>query len=244
MIKKNVGVIGYGSWAKKILPTINNLSNVKFIINSKINYKTLNLDLDLDWIIVLTSNKTHFDIVKFFLKNGNNVICEKPLTETYKNSNYLYQLAKKKNLKLYVNDVEIYKYKKIKILKKNYIVRLKKDGLKKGNLLFRLVYHDLYLLSKYLNRKKIGKITIIKKSKEKLEFNFYCNNKKFDFLYSLNSTTNQHKINKINFLDFKFDPLTKMFKNIFNNKANFKENKMHTLCASKIITQLKKYDIE
>ena len=51
-------------------------------------------------------------------------------------------------------------------------------------------------------------------------------------------------INKTNLLEFKFDPLTKMFKSIFNNKADYERNKIDTLFASKIISQLNKYGIK
>jgi hypothetical protein len=242
MIKKNVGVIGYGAWAQKILPIIQKLCNINFITNSKIDYKILNLNVD--WIIVLTNNKTHFPIVKYLLKKGKNVICEKPLTQSYKKSQYLYKLAKKKKAKLYVNDVEFYKYKKIKILKNNIIIRSKKNSFAKGNLLFRLAYHDFYLLRKYLDSQKIEEVITFQISQKKLKFSFNSYDKKFNFLYIINDSVNRHMINKTNLLEFKFDPLTKMFKSIFNNKADYERNKIDTLFASKIISQLNKYGIK
>ena len=242
MTKKNVGIIGYGAWAQKIVPIIKKLCNINFIANSKIDYKILNLDVD--WVIVLTNNETHFSIVKYLLNKGINVICEKPLTTTFKQSEYLYNLAKNNKVKLYVSDVEFYKYKKIKILNNNNIIRSKKNNLQKGNLLLRLAYHDFYLLRKYLNSARINKITISQINNMRLKFNFYSKDKKFNFLYSINSLLNKHKINNTNLLKFKTDPLTKMFKAIFKNKVDFQRNKLDTLCASKIISQLNKHGIK
>jgi len=242
MTKQNVGIIGYGAWAQRIVPTIKKLCNINFIANSTIDYKILNLDVD--WVIVLTSNETHFSIVKYLLNKGINVICEKPLTTSFKQSEYLYNLAKNKKAKLYVSDVEFYKYKKIKILNNNNIIRSKKNNLQKGNLLFRLAYHDFYLLRKHLNSTKIDKIRISQMNDMRLKFNFYSKDKKFNFSYSVNDLINKHKINNRNLLKFKTDPLTKMFKAIFKKKVDFQRNKLDTLFASKIIYKLNKYGIK
>ena len=110
-LMNNVGVIGDGKWAKIIIPKISKLSNVKFIINSKINYKILNLK-KISWIFVLTNNETHYEIVKYFLNKKKNVFCEKPLSNYYSQVIELYKLAKKKKVKLYTNDVEFFKMKR------------------------------------------------------------------------------------------------------------------------------------
>ena len=39
----NIGIIGNGKWAKIMIPLISELSNVRFVVNSKIDYKKLNL---------------------------------------------------------------------------------------------------------------------------------------------------------------------------------------------------------
>ena len=66
MKKKNIGIIGFGKWTKTIFPILSNYFNINFIINSKVNYKIFNLN-GLDWIFVLTNNKSHYKIVKYFL---------------------------------------------------------------------------------------------------------------------------------------------------------------------------------
>ena len=41
----NIGIIGKGKWAKIMIPLISELSNVRFVVNSKIDYKKLNYRL-------------------------------------------------------------------------------------------------------------------------------------------------------------------------------------------------------
>ena len=52
MIKKNVGVIGCGKWGKKIIKELEEISIIKFIYNSKDDYKKF--DKNIDWIFILT----------------------------------------------------------------------------------------------------------------------------------------------------------------------------------------------
>ena len=65
MTKTKVGIIGYGKWCKKILPHLKNICEIKFLINSKTNYKTVSTNVD--WILVLTNNEKHYEIVKYFI---------------------------------------------------------------------------------------------------------------------------------------------------------------------------------
>ena len=66
MIKKKVGVIGYGKWGKTIVNELSKISNIQFILRSKDDYK--DYTNKVDWIFVLTPNNTHYSITKFFLK--------------------------------------------------------------------------------------------------------------------------------------------------------------------------------
>ena len=59
MKKKNVGIVGNGRWAKIMIPKIKKFANVKFIANSKTNYKKFKLSEDVK---IYNNNK------KFVLK--------------------------------------------------------------------------------------------------------------------------------------------------------------------------------
>ncbi len=238
MINKNIGIIGYGSWAKRIIPTLANYFNIKFVTNSKIDFKIIDLK-GINWIFVLTSNDTHDEIVKYFLKKKKNVFCEKPLTESLYKTIQLYKLAKKNKCKLYVNDVEIYKNKKIELIDKNLILRFKKSKKSKVSLLFRLAYHDFYLFENFINLKNLKKIKIYENNVS-LKINFLEKNISYNFNYKINSDNEIHLINNVNFLNFKKKPLNTMFYKIQKGRADFKGNKKRTLFSSELIFKLNK----
>ena len=64
------------------------------------------------------------------------------------------------DIKLYIDDIEIFKKKKIKIKKKNFIIRNKFSDYDFKQTLFALAYHDFYILSKYLAEGK-NKISVL-----------------------------------------------------------------------------------
>ena len=109
-------------------------------------------------MIVATPNHTHYEIVKKCLEKKINVFCEKPLATDYNKCLELFNLAKKNNKKLYVDDIENFKNLKIKFSKNNTIVRKKDGGGRVEELLFRLAYHDFYLIYDYVFKKKNNKL--------------------------------------------------------------------------------------
>ena len=233
----NSGIIGYGNWGNKLYKKLTHLSKVKFVCNSRDNYK-LNLN-KVDWVFVATPNNTHFKIVSECLKKKKNVFCEKPLTLNYKSSKKLFKLAKKFNSKLYVDDIEIYKNKKIELIKGlNTVTRGKNSTGSAKELLYKLVYHDLYLLYGSLKRHKLLKI---EKLKTKKKLSFILKYKKFSlkFLYDISAKNSYHKINGSNFLIFKNDPLKKMIKKVLNNKVNYKNNEQISLFSNYMIDKIK-----
>jgi len=239
MIKKNVGVIGNGRWAKIIIPKISKFANIKFIANTKTGYKKFKLD-SISWIFVLTNNKSHNEIVKYFLKKKKNVFCEKPLTNHYSSSIKLFELSKNNKVKLYVNDVEIFKKKKIPIKQTNIILRKKNSEVIEDSLLHRLAYHDFYLFRKYINLEDL-KILRYKENKKNLIILIQSGNKIFKFNYDINSKAKKHEINKINMTKYLKDPLEMMIKYVlFNKNSNFKRNFYNSIFSSKLISKINK----
>ena len=239
MNKKNVGVIGSGKWGKKIIKELKHLANIKFIYNSNDNYKFFNNKVD--WVFVLTPNIHHFKMVKFFLKKKINTFCEKPLSLELKSVKDLIILSKKLNIKLYVNDIDTYKKKSIKINKiDNSIVRIKKDKGTAKSLLYRLAYHDFYLLSKFIKIEKIKDIEVnikIKILTIKIVLN---NNQIFNFFYSIKSNVKKHFINNTNFNDYKNNPIRDMLKFVLNKNHRFKKNNDDALKCTILIDMINK----
>ena len=129
-IKKNTLVIGKGKWGTKVAKELKKKANIIKIINSKTSYRKIFTN-SIDWVFILTDNFTHYKITKFFLKKKINVFCEKPLSLNFSQGKELVKLAKRNKVKIYVSDVEKYKYKKLNIKKSNKIIRTKFDKDKK-----------------------------------------------------------------------------------------------------------------
>ena len=163
---KKFGLVGYGKWGKILFKTISSIGKVLFISNTK-TYKNKNIDhcLLLFW-------STHYKIVKYFLKNKIPVFCEKPLSRNLKQSKELIKLSKKFKTKLYINHIELFKKKKIKIYKSNIITRKKISLDKIRDILWKLCYHDIYLLYSSLCNKKL-RIKPILLNKKEVKFSIY-----------------------------------------------------------------------
>ena len=233
---KSVGVIGRGKWGQKVIKTLKSCSSIKYIVGKNINFKKCSTKVN--WIFVLTPNRTHYKICKFFLEKKVNVFCEKPLTLNLKQANNLYSLAKKNKVLLYVDDVEIYKQKKFFLLKKNHITREKNDTGSIFSLIDRLFYHDAYLIYDKIKKHKT-KIKIL--SNKSLKFNLIFNKKLIFFSYNIKSLKRKHMINNVDFLIFKGDPLKKMINYVLYNLNNHTKNKNRSLFAIKLCSLLKGY---
>ena len=241
MKMKKVGVIGYGKWAKKVLPIIKKLCKVQFISNTKNPYKKQNLKID--WVFVLTNNKSHYKIVKYFLSKRINVFCEKPLTESYINSKKLIDYSIKKKTKLFISEVELFKNKKIPKSDQFNIKRMKFEKIKKFSspIIYRLAYHDFYLLFENLKKETIKKISY-KNQRKKMSIKIVTEKTNYNFKYDLNIKKRSHFINKVNFDNFSGNPFKKMVNNVLSNKVNFKNNNNRAIFCNYIISKIKRYE--
>ena len=62
-------------------------------------------DSQIEAVVICTPVSTHFNITEKLLLAGKHVLCEKPLTKSADQCEYLYQLAKKQKVKLLVGHV-------------------------------------------------------------------------------------------------------------------------------------------
>lgn len=230
----NVCLIGLGNWGKKVLRSIKKIKKIKNIqvIKSRKDKNKVNLD-NLKWVFVTTPTKSHYKLVKKYLKKKINVFCEKPLTNDIKKDNELFKLAEKNKCRLYVSDIENFKKFKIKLKTKNKIIRSKFSNNKKG-ILDRLAYHDFTYLYKFSKNKKISNFKIIKQKTGELNIITNINNKEIQLLYSLNSKNKVHTFNGINLIK-KNNYLKIMIEKVISNKVNFDFNKKLSLFANSAI---------
>ena len=237
MKKKYVGVIGRGSWGKKIINELEKISNIKLIYRSKDNYKKFKENID--WIFILTPDSTHYNIAKYFLKKKINVFCEKPLAIKLKQAKDLISLSKRFKTNLYIDDIENYKKKIIKINDdKNYVIRKKKDNGSAKSLLKRLAYHDFYLLSKYISINKIKLIKAIAKKKI-LKFEIILKNDViFNFYYDIGSNIKEHFINTTRLDKFTNNPIKDMLNSVLYKNNNFLINNKNAITCIKLIDKV------
>ena len=123
----NLGIIGIGRWGPNLLKNFNDLPNcnirgvadlnkarlegikAKFpSVDVYSNPESIFLDKSIDSVIICTPTESHFDLCKAALEKGKNVFIEKPLAKTSAQGQILVDLAKRKNLVLFVGHVFVY----------------------------------------------------------------------------------------------------------------------------------------
>ncbi|MCK5570438.1 MAG: Gfo/Idh/MocA family oxidoreductase [Spirochaetes bacterium] len=81
----------------------------EFNINSYTSIEEMCIDTGINTVSVAVPNKYHYEIVKYALENGKNVLCEYPLVlDKYKKGEELVRLAGKKGLFLHVGQTMNY----------------------------------------------------------------------------------------------------------------------------------------
>lgn len=206
-----VGLLGCGYWGKILLSKLKMFDDIEivWVYTSK---DTILLDNTIDWVFIATPNDIHYEQAKYFIEQGVNVFCEKPLTPTYEQSKELFDLAEKYDVKLYVDDVFNYRTdrKDIKNLSKPIEVVWNKVS---DNTLYDLMYHDLYLLWPYWS---------------------YSSDIKFSYG---NSDDRIHTINDVDFTNTENsnDALFDMIHEVLYGTPNYKYNKEISLMCNKTL---------
>ncbi len=105
--RKNIALIGYGYWGKRLLKYLLEQFNVECIFGRSLDTHgvfTNNLEEalrdEIDAVTIATPMDTHYSLVKRALRAGKHVLCEKPLAFTKKEIEYLYFLSEANNLRL------------------------------------------------------------------------------------------------------------------------------------------------
>lgn len=99
-----IGVVGLGYWGKIILRNLKELGCEDITIcekrrvdwheiGQKYQLVTDYKNLDCEYVFIITPVETHYDLCKYFLKNGCKVFCEKPLDTDYDRCAELYEIA-------------------------------------------------------------------------------------------------------------------------------------------------------
>ena len=96
---KNCKVLGFSFKSNKRKNKINIPGNIKLYPN----WKKLILDKNINAVAIASPPGTHKNIIKFALKNNKHIFCEKPLTCSFNEANYISKLINKRKISHLVN---------------------------------------------------------------------------------------------------------------------------------------------
>ena len=118
----NVCVIGYGYWGPNLCRNFSNANGYnlsaicdldsKKLNTAKKNYPNVNIFNNFrealnsnkyQLIVLATPTSTHYNLAKYILNKSINLLVEKPLCLSIKHHNTLNRLAKKNNVKIFID---------------------------------------------------------------------------------------------------------------------------------------------
>jgi len=235
-----VGVVGTGYWGTKILSKLIHSQSVIFFSKDPTFYFPL-ID-SADWVFVASPDPTHYEIVRYCLDAGVNVFCEKPLSRNFEECLELYEAAQSSQGCLYVDDVFQYRNQQFALGDSNRVIWKKashQEFRSREDFLYRLAFHDFYLLWPFLVDQQIERVESLPTSGA-LDFSIkYQSGWKVNFSYDVNSTVVQHTINgcDLNAASAN-DYLQIMLDQVLAGNADFAKNHAGTLFASKTIKEI------
>lgn len=217
-----VHIIGKGKWGK--------------VIENSISYMVeFTNPYDADWVIISTPNDLHYEQTMYWLSQGKNVFCEKPLTLNLDSLKSLYELADDNEVKLYVDDVFDWR-NDYEILEDDNFFRWIKPGYKKINFLERLSYHHFYIWLKGKTNCEVNKISPGDRGNFRVELK---DGTKAVFQYGGIEEEVSHEINGYDMSSYDGYPLKDMFTAIFDGEADLEKNRQNTINATYLLEQVK-----
>ena len=176
---KKIAIVGLGKWGKNLVREFSNISDVVicFSKGNKTNVKWLQKnyphikhtkDFDkiiknknINAVVIATPIKTHYQLTKQALESDKHVFVEKPITNKISDAEKLIQIAKTKNLKLFVGHIFLYHqiFEQLKkILKNELLVFAKFDSMRLGtfdeDIFLNLLIHDISIISELFGTPK------------------------------------------------------------------------------------------
>ncbi|MBS20233.1 MAG: hypothetical protein CL733_04340 [Chloroflexi bacterium] len=173
---KKVALIGAGRWGYNILNTLDSieeldLTHVVTTKQLKLEYKNQNpkllsnwkdiLNFEVDAVIIATPPATHSCILEWFIKNHTPCFIEKPLCLDYETALFLKDLAKTKNVPVFVDHTQLFQPALSEILNAvdfTSVKRINLEGMGDGpfredlSILWDWGSHDISIMLKMLNK--------------------------------------------------------------------------------------------
>lgn len=217
-----VHIIGKGKWGSIIENAISNM--VEFVN-----------PYEADWVIISTPNDLHYEQTLFWLSQGKNVFCEKPLTLTSESLDSLYELADDNEVKLYVDDVFDWR-NDYELNGKADVFEWTKPNNNKTNFLERLAYHHFYI---WLKDKQDYKVKSINGGDYGNFQVLLEDGTRATFQYSTRGEEYAHIINRKDMGGYQGNPMRDMFKSIFEDTADLGQNRINTMNATYLLEQVR-----
>jgi len=158
---KNYRIKGFCFKSKKV-------KKLKIPKNIKIypSWKKLILDKNIDAVAISSPPATHKKIIRFAIKNNKHTFCEKPLTCSFNDANFICNLIKNKKISHMVNyqfaEIDAFQFFRKKIIKNlkidkiylNWFINMKKrpnnnwkeNHSKGGDIFFNYICHAIYYM--------------------------------------------------------------------------------------------------
>jgi hypothetical protein len=235
-------LIGKGYWGSIVIQKLIFFPPIKVTVaDSESNLDEM-LRKKFEFVFVCTPTNTHYEIVKKCIENKRNIFCEKPFTGNYKKAKELYSLAFEHGIKIYVNNIFLYRneFQAIKNLPFNNIIFKWSNNCKKDTIYNNLLYHDLYMLIEMAGHEwKIDCVdnNRIKLKKGQMTAIFLYNNRVFknkEIIIDNHKVSFNHPLN---------DPLSETIFELFSKQVNYDKNKILTLQTLELINYIKNYNI-
>ena len=240
-------LIGNGYWGSIVQSKLIIQTDLLYVANSKDNIDDILNKFDVDYVFVCTPTDTHYEIVKKCLNHNKNVFCEKPFTGDFNKAQELYEISKKNNLNIFVDNIFLYRNEYQNILNKEFtkikFIWNKYEDIFNENLFNRLLYHDLYLLLELSNND--WEVNYCNVSEDKLSLSLIHNDLTSEFSYDRTYLNGKEKIIiiddvLINFSNPLNDPLSEIINNLKNKNIEFIDNKKITLNTIKLLNKIQK----
>lgn len=180
---KKLAIVGLGKWGKNLIREFSKISNVVVCTSNgkkeniqwlKKNYPEIHYSKNLDELlqnesvdaaVIASPIKTHYELSQNFLKVNKHIFIEKTISEDSKNGKKLIELAKKRNLMIFVGHIFLHHpiFKKLQqINNRESIKYLKLNWSKLGSfnedILLDLVSHFLSIIIELLGTPKSIKL--------------------------------------------------------------------------------------
>jgi predicted dehydrogenase len=183
----NIGIVGCGHWGPNHVRNFSSFPNSKVltccdldkkrlshikkmypVVKTTMDYKILLRDANIQAIVIATPTSTHYKLSKEALLAGKDVLCEKPLSLTVKESQELISIAKAKKRILMVGHVFLFNsgIRKIKesidtgLLGRIYYLRSARTNLgpirNDVNVVLDLAVHDISIFSYLLSKQPVA----------------------------------------------------------------------------------------